>query len=71
MILGIVNSDFGWRIESSGYQDQEPFEIMVEREDVKKWFLSGDKKGYHKRRDPKYPVEQSKVCVRKQGKLCD
>ena len=31
--------DFGWRIESSGYQDQEPFEIMVEREDVKKWFF--------------------------------
>lgn len=23
-------------------------------------FCSGDKKGYHKRRDPKYPVEQPK-----------
>lgn len=39
VVLGIANSDFGWRIESSGYQDQEPFEIIVEREDVKKWFF--------------------------------
>ena len=39
VMLGIANSNFGWRIESSGYQDQEPFEIIVEREDVKKWFF--------------------------------
>ena len=39
VILGIANSNFGWRIESSGYKDGEPFEIIVEREDVKKWFF--------------------------------
>lgn len=39
IILGIANSDFDWKIESSGYKDKEPFEILVEREDVKKWFF--------------------------------
>ena len=39
VILGIVNSDFEWRIESKGYKNKEPFEIIVEREDVKKWFF--------------------------------
>ena len=35
----MANSTYDWRIESRGYQDNEPFEILIEQEDVKKWFF--------------------------------
>lgn len=39
VMIGIANSSFDWRIESQGYKEKEPFEVMVERDDVKKWFF--------------------------------
>ncbi len=39
VFIGMVNSSYDWRIESSGYKDNEPFEILIERADVKKWFF--------------------------------
>ncbi len=39
VVLGIANADFDWKIESKGYKDKEPFEIIIEREDVKRWFF--------------------------------
>lgn len=39
VFLGMANSDMDWRIESKGYKDKEPFEIVIERSDVNKWFF--------------------------------
>ncbi len=39
VFLGMANSTYDWRIESRGYKDNEPFEILIEQEDVKKWFF--------------------------------
>ena len=39
VILGMANSPYDWKIESKGYQDGEPFEILVEKQEVKNWFF--------------------------------
>ena len=39
VFLGMANSSFDWRIESKGYKDNEPFEIIIERSEVNKWFF--------------------------------
>lgn len=39
VFLGMANSSYDWRIESGGYKDNEPFEILIERSDIKKWFF--------------------------------
>lgn len=39
VFLGMANSAYDWRIESKGYKDNEPFEIIIERSDVNKWFF--------------------------------
>lgn len=39
VIIGMANSGYDWSIHSEGYKDNEPFEITVERADVKKWFF--------------------------------
>ena len=39
IFLGMANSSYDWRIESKGYMDNEPFEIIIERNEVSKWFF--------------------------------
>ena len=39
VFIGITNSPYDWRIESSGCKDGEPFEIIIERQNIKKWFF--------------------------------
>ena len=39
VFIGIANSPYDWRIESKGYENNEPFEIIIERSDVDKWFF--------------------------------
>lgn len=39
VFLGMANSTYDWRIESKGYKDNEPFEIIIERSEVNKWFF--------------------------------
>lgn len=39
VFLGMANSSYDWRIEAGGYRDNEPFEILIERSDVNKWFF--------------------------------
>ena len=39
VFLGMANSNYDWRIESKGYQNNEPFEIIIERNEVNKWFF--------------------------------
>ena len=39
VFIGIANSPYDWRIESKGYENNEPFEIIIERSDVNKWFF--------------------------------
>ena len=39
VFLGMANSNYDWRIESKGYKDNEPFEIIIERNEVNKWFF--------------------------------
>lgn len=39
VFIGIANSPYDWRIESKGYENNEPFEIIIERSEVKKWFF--------------------------------
>ncbi len=39
VFIGIANSDYDWRIESKGYNNNEPFEIIIERSDINKWFF--------------------------------
>ncbi len=36
---GISNSPYDWKIESSGIKEGEPFEILIERQDVNRWFF--------------------------------
>lgn len=39
VFLGMANSSYDWKIESKGYKDNEPFEIIIERNEVNKWFF--------------------------------
>lgn len=39
VFIGIANSPYDWRIESRGYENNEPFEIIIERNDINKWFF--------------------------------
>ena len=39
VFLGIANSDFDWKIESKGYKDNEPFTVIIERNEVNRWFF--------------------------------
>ena len=35
----VANSDMDWRIEADGYRDDAPFEIIIEKSEVKKWYF--------------------------------
>lgn len=37
--LGIANAGVDFRVESKGYKDGEPFEIVIEKEGISKWFF--------------------------------
>lgn len=39
VFIGMANSAYDWRIESKGYKDNEPFEVIIERNEVNKWFF--------------------------------
>ena len=39
IFLGMAQSSLDWHMESEGFKDNEPFEITIEQEDVKKWFF--------------------------------
>lgn len=39
VFLGMANSSYDWKIESKGYKDNEPFEVIIERNEVNKWFF--------------------------------
>ena len=39
IFLGMASSPYDWKIESSGCKDGEPMEILIEKQEVKKWFF--------------------------------
>ncbi len=39
IFLGIANSEYDWKIEKSGYEDGKPFEILIENDEVSRWYF--------------------------------
>ncbi len=39
VFLSMANSPYDWKIESGSIKEGEPFEVLIETQDIKKWFF--------------------------------